>query len=70
MLQFDPSKRISSANALKHSFLRENHDSDDEPDGEKFVDDFEKGAYSLEQLKEKIFQEMRTFRPPEQCEQC
>jgi serine/threonine protein kinase len=41
MLQLNPKKRISSKEALKHSYLELWHDSDEEPDGELLDESFE-----------------------------
>ncbi|XP_073125215.1 mitogen-activated protein kinase homolog MMK1-like [Henckelia pumila] len=67
MLAFDPRKRITVENALKHPYLKSLHDIDDEPVCTKpFNDDFEQKDLTEEQIKEMIYQEAIACNP--QCQ--
>lgn len=60
LLAFNPDKRITVEEALKHPYLEPYHDPDDEPDAaiipESFFDfDRHKDSLSKEQLKRESF---------------
>ncbi|PSR70570.1 hypothetical protein PHLCEN_2v13541 [Hermanssonia centrifuga] len=68
-LTFDPKKRITVEEALAHPYLEAYHDPDDEPvapplDPEFFEFDLHKDDISREQLKELLYEEIMSFRPP------
>ncbi|KAI0716540.1 mitogen-activated protein kinase [Earliella scabrosa] len=68
-LTFDPKKRITVEDALAHPYLEAYHDPDDEPcapplDPEFFEFDLHKDDISREQLKELLYEEIMSFRPP------
>jgi mitogen-activated protein kinase 1/3 len=63
LLAFNPVKRITVEEALKHPYLEPYHDPDDEPTAppipEEFFDfDKHKDSLSKEQLKQLIYQEI------------
>lgn len=61
MLQFSPSKRITAEDALNHPYLSELHFSEDEPVTEPvhyFDFAFEREMLSLEEWKQKIYEEI------------
>jgi p38 MAP kinase len=64
MLQIDPNKRITAAQALKHPYVSEYVDEDDEPDAEPFGDSYEEFNLSIEQLRELTWNEIQNFVPP------
>lgn len=51
MLQLDPTERITCEEALEHPYLATFHDIEDEPEGPKFDDDFEKHEYLIPEWK-------------------
>jgi len=64
MLQFDPNKRISVADALKHPYLKELHDEKLEPDcKDEFDFEWEKAEMTKEQLQEFMWDEILLLRP-------
>jgi len=64
MLQFDPHKRISVAEALKHPYLKELHDEKLEPDcKDEFGFEWEKADMTKEQLQEFMWDEILLLRP-------
>jgi len=68
-LTFDPKKRITVEEALAHPYLEAYHDPEDEPvapplDPEFFEFDLHKDDISREQLKELLYEEIMSFRPP------
>lgn len=63
MLQFDPSKRITATEALKHPFLEDLHDPMGEPDAESFDWDefyFEELKPKKNELRNLIYHEILT----------
>ena len=64
LLAFDPSKRISAADALTHPFLKPLHDLNTEPTATPF--DFSFEAASDPELKELLEAEVRRFHPDRQ----
>eukprot|EP01135_Chromosphaera_perkinsii_P001036 Nk52_evm6s157 gene=Nk52_evmTU6s157 len=66
LLTFNPAKRITVENALKHPYLEQYYDQDDEPtSSEPFQHDFEVEVKSIAEMKEIILQEIVNFVPPE-----
>ncbi|KAK1373640.1 Mitogen-activated protein kinase [Heracleum sosnowskyi] len=62
MLEFDPSKRITVEEALKHPYLSSLHEINEEPTCESpFIFDFEQENLSEEDIKELIWQESSKF---------
>jgi serine/threonine protein kinase len=62
MLVFNPSKRITVADALKHPYLADLHNPEDEPTcSEEFDFDFEKVELSKEMIQELIYNEMCNY---------
>uniref|UniRef100_A0A7S3N918 Uncharacterized protein n=2 Tax=Euplotes harpa TaxID=151035 RepID=A0A7S3N918_9SPIT len=64
MLKFDPSERISVADALKHDFFSDLHCEEDEPTTERvdaFDFDFEKYDLTIDELKIEIFDEISLY---------
>ena len=51
MLQLDPSDRISVEDALAHPCMATFHDSDDEPEGSHFDEEYESEDYSIDEWK-------------------
>ncbi|KAI0806170.1 mitogen activated protein kinase-like protein [Irpex lacteus] len=68
-LTFDPKKRITVEEALAHPYLEAYHDPEDEPVAPPlsptfFEFDLHKDDISREQLKELLYEEIMSFRPP------
>jgi serine/threonine protein kinase len=64
MLVFNPGKRISIEEALKHEFFEELHYEDDEPTTNyvsAFDFDFEKFELTIEQTREEIHEEISLY---------
>ena len=59
MLQFNPEKRSSAAELLKHPYLESMHDPDDEPEAPATLSwEFEQEELSEEQLRDIIWSEI------------
>ena len=61
MLTFDPKKRISVEDALKHPYMKKLHVPEDEPNGEpvsRFDFDFELYSLKTNEYKELIYDEI------------
>jgi len=68
LMVFDPKKRITVEEALKHPYLSALHFPDDEPTRDpvpKNEFEFEKYSLSLEQLKDLIYEEILLYHNPE-----
>jgi serine/threonine protein kinase len=68
LMIFDPKRRITVDDALKHPYLAALHFPDDEPTREnvqKNEFEFEKHSLSLEQLKDLIYEEILLYHYPE-----
>jgi len=68
LMVFDPKKRITVEEALKHPYLQALHFPDDEPIRDlvpKNEFEFEKHTLSLEQLKDLIYEEILLYHNPE-----
>merc|ERR1712070_1049005 len=64
MLAFDPERRISVEDALKHPYMAPLHNEDDEPVAEeKFSFDFEQCELDKSTLQSFIWNEMQAFHP-------
>jgi len=63
MLVFDPSKRISAADALAHPYMEALHNVNDEPVAEPFGFDFEKAGVTERDLKRMIWEQMAHHHP-------
>lgn len=64
MLTWDPAKRISAENALKHPFFTSLHDPFGEPVTLPFPEfEFDKKQMSIDQLKVLLWEEVRRFNP-------
>ncbi|KAK9815669.1 hypothetical protein WJX72_007692 [[Myrmecia] bisecta] len=64
MLQFDPRKRITVEEALKHPYLAQLHDESAEPSAPKpFEFDFEEEELDEAAVREKVWQEMLQYHP-------
>jgi serine/threonine protein kinase len=62
MLEFNPAKRITVEDALKHPYMADLHNPEDEPTcGEEFDFDFEKADLTKEMIQELIYNEMCIF---------
>jgi len=64
MLNFNPAKRISINDALKHSFFEDLHCEEDEPTTtyvSAFDFDFEKYELSISQTREEIYEEIMLY---------
>jgi serine/threonine protein kinase len=60
MLEFNPVKRITVDEALRHPYLEELHDSDDEPVCEETIDfSFETQNLSFDELKKLLLEELK-----------
>lgn len=61
---FDPKKRLSAAEALKHPYFKELHDAEDEPEGQEMdYFDFEFENYNLDKeiLRDLILDEVLLY---------
>lgn len=65
MLDLDPDTRISTEEALQHEYLKAYYDPSDEPVTQQSDHSFEKEEHNLETWREKIFDEVANFVPPE-----
>lgn len=65
MLDLDPDTRISTAEALQHEYLKLYYDPSDEPVTQQSDHSYEKENYNLPTWREKIFNEVKSFSPPE-----
>ncbi|KAL4435824.1 hypothetical protein ABPG74_015792 [Tetrahymena malaccensis] len=64
MIVFNPDKRISAEEALKHPFFESIREQDFEVEAKvKFDFDFEREDITLDELKDAIYQEMLKFHP-------
>ncbi|KAG8464362.1 hypothetical protein KFE25_003425 [Diacronema lutheri] len=63
MLVFDPSKRVSAAEALAHPYMEALHNVNDEPVAEPFDFDFEKAGVGELDLKRMIWQQLAHHHP-------
>jgi serine/threonine protein kinase len=64
MLVFDPAQRITVADALRHEYLAQLHDINDEPVCEQpFEFDFERPSLTEEHIKDLIYMESLSFNP-------
>jgi len=64
MLMFNPSKRITACEALKHSYLDQLHDPDDEPECDKtFYWEKDSKDLNAEELREGLWEEILKFHP-------
>jgi len=61
MLLFDPSKRITAAQALEHEYLRALHNVNDEPDATPFDFNFEDSGTTENDLKGLIWRQLQKF---------
>lgn len=64
MLTFDPLKRISIEDALKHPYMKKLHVPEDEPSGQpvsRFDFDFELYSLKTNEYKELIFEEIQLY---------
>ena len=62
MLAFDPSKRITVAQALAHPYLASLHDESDEPSAEcPFFFDFENETLSESRVRDLVYEELVGF---------
>ena len=62
MLAFDPSKRITVAQALAHPYLASLHDESDEPSASRpFFFDFEGETLSEERVRDLVYEELVGF---------
>ncbi|KAJ8901844.1 hypothetical protein NDN08_004049 [Rhodosorus marinus] len=67
MLVFNPDKRITVEQALKHPYLAPLHDSEEEKVSEaQFTFEFDNVNLSKEQLRQLILEEARQYRTPEE----
>ena len=58
MLEFNPAKRITVEDALKHPYMADLHNPEDEPTcWEEFDFDFEKADLTKEMIQELIYNE-------------
>lgn len=63
MLEFNPTKRITVEEALRHPYLADFHDSDDEPISSETADfQFENQDFSFEDLKSLLLEELEICR--------
>ncbi|OMJ95336.1 hypothetical protein SteCoe_1238 [Stentor coeruleus] len=59
MLEFNPKKRITVEEALKHPYLADFHDSDDEPVSSEIADfQFENQEFTFDELKNLLLEEL------------
>ncbi|KAH9496306.1 Mitogen-activated protein kinase 14 [Bulinus truncatus] len=63
MLDLDPDTRISVDDALKHQYVRQYHDPDDEPLSELFDSSFENKDLKIEGWRHLVYQELQSFVP-------
>ncbi|XP_012942328.1 mitogen-activated protein kinase 14 [Aplysia californica] len=65
MLDLDPDTRISVDEAFKHPYIVSYHDPDDEPTAPHFDDSFESLKLNAEGWRERVYQELSSFQPPD-----
>jgi serine/threonine protein kinase len=64
LLIFDPAKRITVDQALRHEYLESLHCPEDEPSAESvFSFDFEKARMTVSSVREEVFRHMLSFHP-------
>ena len=64
MLVYDSSERITASEALRHPYLNELHDSDDEPEADRPFDWHAVGAEkSVQEWKDAVIKEVESFEP-------
>jgi len=61
LLQFDPNKRLTAHDALRHAYLEDHHDEEEEPLASGHVDwAFDETALDADSLQRKIYREAAT----------
>jgi len=68
MLIFDPDKRITIEEALRHPYMSKYHDPNDEPTGEPvsaFDFDYELFSLRTQEYKELLFEEIKLYHDEE-----
>lgn len=63
MLDLDPETRISVDDAIRHPYICQYHDPDDEPTAEQFDDSFESLSLNAEGWRKRVYQEIVSFKP-------
>ncbi|KAI9199366.1 kinase-like domain-containing protein [Polychytrium aggregatum] len=66
MLEFDPAKRITAEEALKHPYLAAYHSPEDEPDCPSIFDFSFESARSIPEIKKLIVEEVRHIKKMQQ----
>jgi serine/threonine protein kinase len=62
MLKLNPKERMDCESLLEHRYFNAYHDADDEPICEKLKDTYEEQSHSIDEWKERIYQEIRRFK--------
>lgn len=62
MLKLNPKERMDCERLLEQRYFNEYHDETDEPTCEKFKDIFDEQSHSLDEWKERLYQEIRRFK--------
>ncbi|KAM4838906.1 mitogen-activated protein kinase 12 isoform X3 [Urocitellus parryii] len=66
MLVLDAEQRVTAAEALAHPYFESLHDTEDEPQAQKYDDSFDDVDRTLDEWKRVTYKEVLSFKPPRQ----
>ncbi|XP_023558268.1 mitogen-activated protein kinase 12 isoform X3 [Octodon degus] len=66
MLVLDSEQRVTAAEALAHPYFESLHDTEDEPNAQKYDDSFDDVDRTLDEWKRVTYKEVLCFKPPRQ----
>ncbi|XP_007974391.1 mitogen-activated protein kinase 12 isoform X6 [Chlorocebus sabaeus] len=66
MLVLDAEQRVTAAEALAHPYFESLHDTEDEPQVQKYDDSFDDVDRTLDEWKRVTYKEVLSFKPPRQ----